>query len=240
MRTFTDSSMSTLFHSVRGVTGRMAVLALIAGTTAACVSSDLYGEGCFEYTESQRAIDSFDGPLAGMERTPAEVVALHGQAHPIEVVSQADPQVRWDAQVVAVPLDDKGTLRSYDASCPESELFTVPARFEFRRPAEMDAFFSVTGALVVSAGARNETLQGWYDAPVEMSAEFLQTFMAEPGLDETHNFFGLNVHTDPEYTFCGGFKLRKEGETDKFGAYGSEVTFATPAVIDECADGASP
>ena len=227
MRTLTFSSMSVLFHSVRELSGRAAVFALMAGTAAACVSSDLYGEGCFEYTESQRAIDSFDGPLAGMERTPAEVVALHGQAHPIEVVSQADPQVRWDAQVVAVPLDDKGTLRSYDASCPESELFTVPARFEFRRPAETNAFFSVTGALVVSAGAREETLQGWYDAPVEMSEEFQQTFLTEPGLDEAHNFFGLNVHTDPEYAFCGGFKLRKEGETDKFGVYGSETIFRT-------------
>ena len=227
--------MQVTYRTLRDRCRRFVFGATLSLAVGCDVSSDLYGEGCFEYTESQRAIDSFDGPLAGMERTPAEVVALHGQAHPIEVVSQ----VRWDAQVLAVPLDDEGTYRDYGADCPNGQILAVRARYEVSRSGEQAPFFSVTGWIDVSAGARDETLFVWYDAPVEMSEEFLQTFLTEPGLDEAHNVFGLNVHTDPEYTFCGGFRLRKEGETDKFGAYGSEVTFATPAVIDECADGAS-
>ena len=98
--------------------------------------------------------------------------------------------------------------------------------FEFLR------FERVRGP-VRGAGAREETLLTWYDIPVEFSDAF-DTFLTEPGLDPAHHVFGLNAHTDPEYTFCGTFALRKEGETDPFGAYGSEVVFRTPETAEDC------
>ncbi len=207
-------------------------------TTGCEGGSDVLGDGnCYEYAESVRAIDSFTQPLSGMERTPAEVVALHEQGHPIEVVSESDTQVRWEGQVRAVPLDDVGTFRQYDEGCPGREILTVPARYDFDRTGDAGPFFSVTGWLEISAAAREETLFVWNDAPVAMSDAFVQEFMADPQLDATRNVFTLNVHTDPDYGFCGEFKVREPGATD---AYAAGILLRTPTDAEDCQGSGPP